>query len=154
MKIVVTVALVLMSASPALAASHYNTMYHDNIRPNGHPRPQAVYDAALNDRYSQTGLSRDAADTQAFKDCIMAHNYSWVYTKPVQDAPSKRVANAAIPMGIPKGHFIDPDTGLICQNTGFASICESPPADMTIRYTSKHGFNCTRTGAMSVCSNL
>jgi hypothetical protein len=53
-----------------------------------------------------------------------------------------------------KGEFIDPDTGLVCHNTGFASICESPPADMTIRYTNKHVLNCTRTGAMAICSNL
>jgi hypothetical protein len=25
---------------------------------------------------------------------------------------------------------------------------------MTIHYTNKHGLNCTRTGAMSICSNL
>ena len=74
-KIVVTAALVLMSVSPALASSHYVTMYHDNIRPNGHPRPQAVYAAALNACYDQTGLSRDAADTQAFKDCMKTQGY-------------------------------------------------------------------------------
>jgi len=148
-KVILAAALTLGSLSSALASSHYDTMYHDNIRPNGHPRPQAVYDAALDDCYNQTGLARDAKDTQAFKDCMATHDYRWVYSRPVRDTPSKRATYA-----IPKGHFIDPDTGLICHNTGIASICDSPPADMTIHYTSKHGLNCTRTGAMSICSNL
>jgi hypothetical protein len=149
MKKLIAAALFVTSLSPALASPHYDQMYHDNIRPNGHPRPQAVYDAALDACYSQTGLARDAKDTQAFRDCMATHDYRWVYSRLLQDSPSKRVANA-----IPKGHFIDPDTGLICYNSGGASICESPPADMTIHYTSKHGLNCTRTGAMSICSNL
>ena len=51
-KVLVTAAFLVASLSPALASSHYDTMYHDNIRPNGHPRPQAVYDAALDACYS------------------------------------------------------------------------------------------------------
>ena len=43
---------------------------------------------------------------------------------------------------------------IVAANTGIASICDPPPADMTIHYTSKHGLNCARTGAMSICSNL
>jgi hypothetical protein len=80
---------------------------------------------------------------------MASHDYRWVYSRPIKEQPSKRVSSA-----IPKGHFIDPDTGLICYNSGGASICESPPADMTIRYTNKHGLGCTRTGAMSICTNL
>jgi hypothetical protein len=148
-KVLVTAALLIASLSPALASSHYEMMYHDNIRPNGHPRSDAVYDAALNDCYGQSGLSRNARDNSAFRGCMAAHNYRWVYTRLVQDPPSKQVASA-----IPKGHFIDPDTGMLCHDSGGASICVPPPDNMTIRYTSKHGLNCTRTGAMSVCSNL
>ena len=108
-KVILAATFALVSLSPALASPLYDQMYHDNIRPNGHPRPQAVYDAALDDCYSQTGLARDAKDTQAFKDCMATHDYRWVYSRPVRDTPSKRATYA-----IPKGHFIDPDTGLIC----------------------------------------
>jgi hypothetical protein len=149
MKKIIVIAFTLLSLSPALASSHYEMTYHDNIRPNGRPRSDAVYNAALNACYDQTGLARDARDTQAFKDCMKAHGYSWISTKTVRDPPSKYVSSV-----IPKGHFIDPDTGLLCYNSGGASICESPPADMTIRYTDKHSLGCTRTGAMSICSNL
>jgi hypothetical protein len=148
-KVFIATALFVASLSPALASSHYETMYHDNIRPHGHPRSDAVYNAALDDCYSQTGLARNAADNQAFRDCMARHDYRWVYTREVQDPPSKRVTNR-----LQKGQYIDYDHGLICHSEGIAAVCESPPADMTIRYTSPSGLNCTRTGAMSICSNM
>jgi hypothetical protein len=43
---------------------------------------------------------------------------------------------------------------MLCHDSGGAAICVPPPADMTIHYTNKHGLGCTRTGAMSACSNL
>jgi len=80
---------------------------------------------------------------------MKAQGFRWMTTKLVKDPPAKQAAS-----GIPAGHFIDPDTGMLCHDSGGASICVSPPDNMTIRYTSKHGLDCTRTGAMSVCSNL
>ena len=148
-KIVIATALVIASLSPALASSHYETMYHDNIRPHGKPRSDAVYNAALDACYAQTGIDRNGPDTQAFRDCMTAHDYRWVYTREVQDPPSRRASN-----GLRKGQYIDYDHGLICHTEGIAGVCESPPDGMTIRYTSPSGLNCTRTGAMSVCSNM
>ena len=48
--------------------------------------------------------------------------------------------------------YIDPDTGMSCRSVGGAAICVPPQG--TVKYTNKHGLSCTRTGAMSVCSNL
>jgi hypothetical protein len=48
--------------------------------------------------------------------------------------------------------YIDPDTGMSCRSVGGGSICVPPQG--TVKYTNKHGLSCTRTGAMSVCSNL
>ena len=123
-KVLVATAFLVASLSPALASSHYEMMYHDNIRPHGHPRSDAVYNAALDDCYRQTGIARNEQDTQAFRDCMARHDYRWVYTRLVQDPPSKRVANR-----LPKGQYIDYDHGLICHSEGIASVCESPPAD-------------------------
>ena len=134
-KLIVAAASTLMSLSSALASSHYDTMYYDNIRPNGHPRPQAVYDAALDAWPDRAGAR---CQGHASLQGLHGNAYRWVYSRPVKDTPSKRLANA-----ISKGHFIDRDTGLICHNTGIASICDPPPADMTIHYTSKHGLGCT-----------
>jgi hypothetical protein len=47
---------------------------------------------------------------------------------------------------------IDPDTELICYNTGFASICESPQG--TVHYLNKHGLDCARTSFTNVCTNF
>lgn len=147
-KAIVTAALVLMSVSPALA-SRYDITFHDTLRPNGHRRSLAVANSTANSCYAQTGTSGEEAPTPAFKDCMKTQGFSWVSTKFVRDPPSKHAASA-----IPKGRFIDQETGLLCHNTDLATICESPPADMTIRYTNKHGLGCTRTGAFSLCSNL
>jgi hypothetical protein len=48
--------------------------------------------------------------------------------------------------------YTDTDTGMSCRDVGGASICVPPQG--TVKYTNKHGLNCTRTGAMSVCTNL
>ena len=143
-KVILAATFALMLLSPALASPLYDQMCHDNIRPNGHPRPQAVYDAALDACYSQTGLSRNAAATQAFKDCMKAHNEQWVSTKLVQDPPSKQTAD--------DGGFIDPDNGMLCHDAGFGAICVPPQG--TVHYTNQHGLNCTRTGIMSVCGSF
>jgi len=147
-KLIVAATFAFMSVSPALA-SQYNITFRDTLRPAGHHRSLAVANAASASCFTQTGTSPEAAPTQAYKDCMNAQGFRWMATKLLKDPPAKRAASA-----IPAGHFIDSDTGMLCQDSGGASICVPPPDNMTVRYTSKHGLNCTRTGAASVCSNL
>jgi hypothetical protein len=134
--------LLLCHLSQALATTHYAMSYHDTIRPHGHPRSEAVYDSALDFCYGKTGLSRDAADTPAFKECMKGRGYRWLSTREVQDAHGRQKDET----------FIDPDTGMSCRNIGGASICEPPQG--TVRYQNRHGLDCTRTGIVSVCSNF
>ena len=145
-KLIIAAAFALGSLSPALA-SHYDIAFHDTLRPGGHQRSPAVAKAASALCFTQTGTSSEASPTQAYKDCMNAQRFRWMATKLLKDPPAKQATS-----GIPAGHFIG--TGMLCQNSGVASICDPPPADMTIHYTNKHGLNCTRTGAMSICSNL
>jgi|HubBroStandDraft_5_1064220.scaffolds.fasta_scaffold21126_2 hypothetical protein len=153
-KVIIAVAVVLGSLSPALASTHYEFTWHDNIRSGGKPRSDAALNAAVNDCYGQTGLSRDVDVTQAFKDCMAMHNYAFAGEKLVPD-PSGRTASSQNPAsGLGKNQFIDPDNGLLCTHGGWAAFCESPPADMTIHYTNQHGLNCTRSGGVSVCSSF
>jgi hypothetical protein len=147
-KLIFAAAFALMSVSPALA-SHYDIAFHDTQRPGGHQRSLAVAKAASASCFSQTGTSPEAAPTQAYKDCMNAQGFRWLSSKLVKDAPAKQAAS-----GIPAGHFIDQDTGMLCRDSGGAAICVPPPDNMTVRYTSKHGLGCTRTGAVSVCSNF
>jgi hypothetical protein len=138
---IIIAVLVLGCAAPALASTHYEMNYRDTIRPNGQLRSAAVYNSALDFCYGQTGLSRDEKDTRDFRVCMKGRGYQWLSTRLVQDPPGRQ-----------EKRFIDPDTGMSCYNTGFASICEPPQG--TVHYTNKHGLNCTRTGALSFCSNL
>ncbi|MGA2999096.1 hypothetical protein [Bradyrhizobium sp.] len=147
-KLIVAAAFALVSASPALA-SHYDITFHGTQRPAGHHRSLAVAKAASASCFTQTGTSPEDAPTQAYKDCMNAQGFRWIATKLLKDPPAKHEAS-----GIPAGHFIDSDTGMLCRNSGGAAISVPPPNNMTVRYTSKHGLNCTRTGAMSICSNL
>jgi hypothetical protein len=82
------------------------------------------------------------------QDYQKGHGYQWLSTKLVQDPPSKQQTSS----NKQNERYIDPDTGLSCYNTGFASICESPKG--TVRYTNKHGLNCTRTSFTDVCTNF
>ena len=147
-KLIVAAAFALVFASPALA-SHYNITFHDTLQPAGHHRSVAVAKAASASCFTQTGTSPEAAPTQAYKDCMNAQGFRWMATKLLKDPPAKQAAS-----GIPAGHFIDSDTGMLCQDSGGAAICVPPPDNMTVRYTNKHGLNCTRAGAASVCSSL
>jgi hypothetical protein len=141
-RFVIVAGLLLCSFSQAWATTHYEMNYRDTIRPHGHARSQAVYDQALDSCYAQTGLSRDAADTQAFRVCMMGYGFRWRSTRLVQDPPSRQQDDS----------FIDPDTGMSCRNIGGASICEPPQG--TVRYQNRQGLNCTRTGIVAICSNL
>jgi hypothetical protein len=134
--------LLLCSLSHAYATTHYEMNYRDTIRPHGHKRSDAVYNSALDFCYSQTGLSRDDADTQAFKDCMKGRGFRWLSTRVVRDPPSRQKDDT----------FIDPDTGMSCRNIGGASICDPPQG--TVKYQNRHGLNCTRTGIVSFCSNF
>jgi len=148
--IIVAATIIFGSLSPALASSHYEFTWHDNIRPNGKPRSDAVFNGTINGCYANTGLSRGANVTQAFKDCMSKGGYTLADTKNVPNPTSKSAPSTKLG----NNQFIDPDNGLLCTHGGWAAFCENPPADMTIHYTNKHNLNCTRTGGISVCSSF
>jgi hypothetical protein len=70
--IAITVALLC-----GLASAQANTMdnYDDLVRPNGHSRSDAVFQADLDSCYSQTGASRTRQDTAAFRQCMLGRNW-------------------------------------------------------------------------------
>ena len=115
------------------AASAETDVYRDTLRPGGHDRGMAAKFADGR----KCGLTRQNTftDRAALEACMQAHG--WILDHVVQDRPAR---------------FIDPDTGMSCYDQDGASICEPPQG--TVKYTNKHGLSCTRTGAMSVCSNL
>lgn len=139
---IIIAGLLVGSFTAAQASSHYETSYRDLVRPNGQPRSEAVYDAALDFCYARTGLSRTAADTRAFKDCMRGRGYRWLVTKEVRDAPSEAEDD----------RYIDQYTGMSCKDYGGIAVCVPPQG--TVHYHNRHGLNCTRTGLVAVCTNL
>jgi hypothetical protein len=76
-------------ASSASASTHGESTYYDTIRPHGHPRSDAIYNAGVNACYRSSGQSRTAVhDTDAFKSCMLSRGYRFQYTDVVQDPPS------------------------------------------------------------------
>jgi hypothetical protein len=76
-------------ASSAGASTHGESMYYDTVRPHGHPRSDAIYNASVNACYGSSGESRTAVhDTDAFKSCMLSRGYRFEYTNVVQDPPS------------------------------------------------------------------
>ena len=71
-------AAMLLLGAAATADARTLDRYYDTIRHNGHPRADAVFRAALNACYAQTGASRNRADTAAFKRCMRGRGYRWM----------------------------------------------------------------------------
>jgi len=62
-----------------IAGTYANTNdeYHDLVRPNGHARDDATFQADINFCYAQTGASRYRPDTPAFKQCMLGRKWQW-----------------------------------------------------------------------------
>ncbi len=76
MKRAILAAAILFAAMPAARADIDN--YRDLIRPNGHARSDAVFNAAIEFCYAQTGANRNRLDTPAFKTCMRGRGYRWL----------------------------------------------------------------------------
>jgi hypothetical protein len=83
-------------ASSASASVHGVSTYYDTIRPHGHPRSDAIYNAAVNACYDAARESRTALhDTPAFKTCMLSRGYRFENTQVVQDAPRAAPSSVA-----------------------------------------------------------
>jgi hypothetical protein len=78
MKRTIIACALLLAGTLAALAAHSNDTYYDLVRPNGHPRSDAIFNADLNFCYAQTGASRYAVgDTPAFKQCMLGRKWRW-----------------------------------------------------------------------------
>jgi hypothetical protein len=70
---------IFVALTCGLAGAHANTNdeYYDLVRPNGHARNDAAFQADLDSCYSQTGASRYRQDTSAFKQCMLGRKWRW-----------------------------------------------------------------------------
>jgi hypothetical protein len=78
-RIIVTTAVLLGTVLTAQARPVAS--YHDLIRPNGHPRSDAIHQADLDFCYQQTGQSRYSLDGPAFKKCMLGRGYRFEWQR-------------------------------------------------------------------------
>jgi hypothetical protein len=109
-------------------------VFRDTLRPNGHERSMA----AKRTDGRKCGLSRQNmfSHGDAFVRCMQT--YGWTLDHMVPDQSAR---------------YIDPDSGMSCQNIGGAAVC-GPPQGTVKYYDPDQGLNCTRTGLVSICSNF
>jgi hypothetical protein len=83
MKYVIAIAAVLLICTvQGGKANGLVDNYYDLVRPNGQARSDAAFQADLNYCYGQTGTNRNANDTPAFKQCMLARRWQWTGLEP------------------------------------------------------------------------
>jgi hypothetical protein len=125
----------VLFASTALASAHADTStyYWQGKGPRSDARLQAAAQVC-DQRY---GVVQNGAVTSAnYKRCMLQQGWQYGFT-----AREKSKS------------YIDPDSGMSCQNEGGVAVCDPPQG--TVRYFDPdQGLWCTRTGIASICSNL
>jgi hypothetical protein len=130
--LIVASLLVLAGAVQASASDTY--VFRDALQPGGHPRSMAAKRA--DGRKCGSTRQNTFSDVTAFEQCMQTRGWALDHVVPDQSA-----------------RYIDPDSGMSCQNIGGAAICD-PPQGTVKYYDPDQGFNCTRTGLVAVCSNF
>src|ERR1700753_1259648 len=75
MKRALLIAALLLAGVASAHADHFETTYHDLIRPHGKPRSDAIFNADINACNGQIGQDPTLADTPAFRQCMLKHGY-------------------------------------------------------------------------------
>ena len=81
MKRIAIAAVVLLGTATAVVAQTPQAMYKDLIRPNGHPRSDAIHQADVDACYAQTGNSRYEPDGPAMKQCMRSRGYQFKWQR-------------------------------------------------------------------------
>jgi hypothetical protein len=102
----VTTAALLYGISAAHAFTTNDT-YYDLMRPNGHARGDAIFQADLNLCYGQIGSNRYARDTPAFKQCMLGRNWQWKSIRTVR-GPGRRDGYGQAPAWTYQGCVFNP----------------------------------------------
>ena len=126
-RIVITTAMLLgavlgtvLGAPLGAQADTATQTYRDLIRPNGHARSDATFEAALDACSRQTGGKRTFHDTPAYKKCMIGLGYRWKSLQVAREPASRQPA-------VREQTWIDPETGLTCHSIlgGLGSMCSN-----------------------------
>jgi hypothetical protein len=89
-------------------------------------------------------LGAALADASHFKNAVRANGH--------QRGIAAKSSRSARARSNPPS-YIDPDTGMSCQNFGGVAVC-GPPQGTVKYYDPEQGLNCERTGLVAICSNF
>jgi hypothetical protein len=87
MKRLAIAAALLLTTALSAYADHPDVTYHDLIRPNGQPRSDAVFNAAVAACKRITHDSKYSDDSPAMKRCMLKRGYAWESTRWIEDQP-------------------------------------------------------------------
>jgi len=96
-----------------------------------------------------------AAPSASYRSCMLQHGWKYSYLSRTRVQTSRAPADPYFSSNakVAPGHFIDHDSGMDCQNVGGAEVCDAPQG--TVHYFDPdQDLPCTRTGLMSICTNM
>lgn len=110
------------------------------------------HDAAACD--GAVGMQR-AAPSADYRSCMLQHGwrYRFVTRQVVRAGQVAADPYFSADARLAPGHFIDHDNGMDCQDMGGAEFCV-PPNGTVSYFDLDQNLPCTRSGAMSICSNM
>jgi len=139
------IAMTALSLGTANADTYY---FRDVLRPNGHERSMAAKYA--DGRACGLTAGHTFSNVPAFEACMRTRG--WVFDHAKVDPPAARVAAGRAAPGGTRSSYIDPDTGMVCENFGGVAVC-GPPQGTVRYYDPEQGLNCQRTGLVAICSS-
>jgi hypothetical protein len=146
---------VALVVSPAAEAANYDYTAHyshigRSVLTDAQSDAQLQADTATCDGI--VGVQR-ATPSASYRSCMQAHGWKYNFVTRVRAASAQADPYFSSNAKVKPGHFIDHDNGMDCQNMGGAEVCDPP--DGTVHcFDPDQNLPCTRTGAMSICSNL
>jgi hypothetical protein len=144
----VMAALATLTLLSVNAAQADTWRFKDVLKPHGHARNMAAKYA--DGKACGANANHRFTDGSAFESCM--RDRGWVVDR---RTPERSDVAARQPRRgrTDPSRYIDPDTGMDCQNHGGVAICD-PPKGTVKYYDPEQGLNCTRTGLVAVCSNF
>ncbi len=91
-----------------------------------------------------------ATPSKNYQGRMRQHGWKFLYETRDKETPSDAVRSS---VKLKPGHYIDPDNGMDCQNSSGVAVCD-PPNGTVNYFDVEQGLPCTRTGIVSICSNM
>ena len=154
MKRLIVATVVLMGALASVPAFAETEQYDFDLI----HRPSTVTDAQVDAGVEVATKACDPAGKQSygsktFLGCMRGKGYKFVRIEHKKSPPVDSDPYFSSTAKVKPGHFIDHDSGLDCKSMGWGDICSAPKGTVHY-YDPDQQLPCTRTGMLSICSNM